>query len=66
MTRNNAREIAVHLVFSLNFADRSADEVLESELNRERFAALGQESLNVAAAGAVIFWQLRPQSEDRL
>ena len=44
MTRNNAREIAVHLVFSLNFADRSADEVLESELNRERFAALGQES----------------------
>ena len=44
MTRNHAREIAVHLVFSLNFADRSADEVLESELNRERFAALGQES----------------------
>ena len=44
MTRNNAREIAVHLVFSLNFAGRSAKEVLESELNQERFAALGQES----------------------
>ena len=44
MTRNNAREIAVHLVFSLEFGARSADEVLEGELNRERFAALGQES----------------------
>ena len=44
MTRNNAREIAVHLVFSLGFAGRSAGEVLERELNRERFAALGEES----------------------
>ena len=44
MTRNNAREIAVHMAFSLSFAGRSADEVLEGELNRERFAALGQET----------------------
>lgn len=44
MTRNNAREIAVHLVFALGFGARSADEVLESELNRERFAALGEEN----------------------
>ena len=44
MTRNNAREIAVHLVFSMGFGGRSAGEVLSGELNRERFGALGQES----------------------
>ena len=44
MTRNNAREIAVHLVFALGFGSRSAEEVLEGELNRERFAALGEEN----------------------
>lgn len=43
MTRNNAREIAVHMIFSLGFGTQSADEVLESELNRERFAELGRE-----------------------
>ena len=40
MTRDNAREIAVHLIFSLGFGTQSADEVLESELNRERFDEL--------------------------
>ena len=44
MTRNNAREIAVHLVFALSFGSRSAEEVLKSELSRERFEVLGQES----------------------
>ena len=44
MTRNNAREIAVQLVFALGFGSRSAEEVLEGELNRERFAALGEEN----------------------
>ena len=44
MTRNNAREIAVHLVFGLEFGARSAEEVLKSELSRERFETLGQES----------------------
>ena len=43
MTRDNAREIAVHLIFSLGFGTQSADEVLESELNRERFDELAQE-----------------------
>ena len=42
MTRNNAREIAVHLVFGLEFGARSAEEVLKSELSRERFETLGQ------------------------
>mgnify|MGYP000668277565 CR=1 FL=1 len=43
MTRDNAREIAVHLIFSLGFGTQSADEVTESELNRERFGELAQE-----------------------
>lgn len=43
MTRNNAREIAVHLIFSLGFGTQSAEEVLEAELSRGRFSALGQE-----------------------
>ena len=29
MTRSNAREIAVHMIFSLGFGSRSAEEVLE-------------------------------------
>ena len=44
MTRNNAREVAVHLIFSAGFGGRSAGEVLESELNRKRFEELGQET----------------------
>jgi len=43
MTRDNAREIAVHLIFSLGFGTQSADEVLKSELNRERFGELAQD-----------------------
>ena len=34
---------AVHLIFSLGFGTQSADEVLKSELNRERFGELAQE-----------------------
>lgn len=44
MTRSTAREIAVHLIFSLGFGTQSADEVLDSELTRERFEELGGES----------------------
>ena len=36
MTRDNAREIAVHLIFSLGFGTQSADEVLEN-INRFSF-----------------------------
>lgn len=43
MTRDNAREIAVHMVFELGFGGRSADELLEEELTRSRFAQLGEE-----------------------
>ena len=44
MTRSDAREIAVHMIFSLGFGTQSAEDVLESELNHERFTQLGEES----------------------
>ena len=43
MTRNSAREIAVHIIFALGFDNRSAQEVLEAELNKERFRELAEE-----------------------
>lgn len=43
MTRNNAREVAVHLCFELSFSDQTADELLESALNRRIFALIGEE-----------------------
>ena len=44
MTRSNAREIAVQLIFSLGFGNRSAQEVLDSQLTPERFAELAEEN----------------------
>ena len=44
MTRSNAREIAVQLVFSLSFGNESAEELLERQLTPERFAELAEES----------------------
>lgn len=41
MTRNNAREIAVHFVFELGFTNQRADELLERDLTPENFAMLG-------------------------
>ena len=43
MTRNNAREIAVQLIFSLGFGTVSAEEVLDSQLTWERFQELQEE-----------------------
>ena len=40
MTRNTAREIAIHMVFSLSFDNVNADELLERQLTKERFAEL--------------------------
>ena len=44
MTRRNAREIAVQLIFSLGFGNLSAQEVLDSQLTPERFAELAEEN----------------------
>ena len=43
MTRSNAREIAVHMIFSLSFGTMSAQELMEGQLTRERFQALAVE-----------------------
>lgn len=43
MTRSSAREIAVHITFALGFDTRSAQEVLDAELTRERFQELAEE-----------------------
>ena len=43
MTRSNAREIAVQLIFSLSFGERDAQSLLESQLTPERFQELTQE-----------------------
>ena len=40
MTRSHAREIAVHMVFSLSFGDLNADEIIAHQLNQERFKEL--------------------------
>lgn len=43
MTRNNAREIAVHFAFELGFSNQTADELLEESLTVESFKLLGAE-----------------------
>ena len=43
MTRNNAREIAIHFAFELGFSTLSADELLAQSLTKESFAQLGAE-----------------------
>lgn len=43
MTRSSAREIAVHIIFALGFDTRSAQEILDAELTRERFQELAEE-----------------------
>lgn len=44
MTRSSAREIAMNIIFSLGFDNRSAQEVLKTELTRERFQELEGET----------------------
>ena len=44
MTRSCAREIAIHLIYELSFGLEKAEDVLERELNRERFQQLEGES----------------------
>ena len=43
MTRTNAREIAVHLVFELGFVDEDANALLETALTRITFQRIGRE-----------------------
>lgn len=43
MTRSNAREIAVHLVFALSFGNLSAQELMDTQLTHERFQELAED-----------------------
>ncbi len=43
MTRSNAREIAVQLIFSLGFHNECAEELLNRQLTQERFDELAEE-----------------------
>ena len=43
MTRNIAREIAVHLAYELSFTDLAPEELVEQRLSKERFETLGGE-----------------------
>ena len=43
MTRSNARELAVHLVYEQSFWDKSADQMMDEALKRPAFEALGEE-----------------------
>ena len=44
MTRSNAREIAVQLVYALGFGGATAQELLDSQLTPQRFQELEEES----------------------
>lgn len=43
MTRSNARELAVHLVFEQGFSGQSAEELLAEALKRPVFESIGRE-----------------------
>ncbi|MBQ9331122.1 MAG: transcription antitermination factor NusB [Oscillibacter sp.] len=43
MTRNTAREIAVHLSYELSFTDKQVEDLLDQRLTAESFAALSGE-----------------------
>jgi N utilization substance protein B len=52
MTRNTAREIAVHLSYEMNFTDQSIDNLLDQRLTAESFASLaGEDELYQEAPG---------------
>ena len=52
MTRNTAREIAVHLAYELSFTDRAPEELVDERLSKESFEALaGEDALYVEAPG---------------
>ena len=50
MTRNTAREIAVHLAYELSFTDFSPEELTRERLSKERFATLAEEDALYAEA----------------
>ena len=43
MTRDTAREIAIHLAYELSFTDKPVSELVERRLSKETFAGLADE-----------------------
>lgn len=53
MTRNTAREVAIHLSYELSFTDKPVDRLLDGRLTAESFAELAEEdALYAGAPGA--------------
>ncbi|MBQ6840204.1 MAG: hypothetical protein IJO45_05890 [Oscillospiraceae bacterium] len=44
MTRANARELAVHLIYGRDFTGEEPEVVVETRLNKEYYAKLSQEN----------------------
>ena len=44
MTRGNARELAVHLIYGRNFTGEEPQEVIATRLNKEYYSKLSQEN----------------------
>ncbi len=43
MTRSNARELAAHLIYSMDYTGQTADEIIEARLERDYYASLASE-----------------------
>ena len=44
MTRSNARELAVHLIYARNFTGEEPEQVVATRLNKEYYAKLAEEN----------------------
>lgn len=44
MTRGNARELAVHLIYAREFTGEEPDEIVKVRLNKEYYSALAEEN----------------------
>ena len=44
MTRGNARELAVHLIYGRSFTDEEPEQIVSNRLEREYYARLAQEN----------------------
>ena len=44
MTRSNAREIAVHLLYAMDYSGQSPDEIMAASFDRDYYAHLAAET----------------------
>lgn len=66
MVRNTAREIAIHLSYELSFTDLPVDQLLDSRLTADAFAALaGEDAIYAEVPNAKQADYIRPSGEGR-